>query len=116
MATDDQTAVSRIGYRVRVTSGNAPTDLVPPHAIEAVAGVLFLAWADGATDDQEALGLTLEIVAVDGAGNESAPQSVHVQDGGSGCAFTGRRVSGTPLGFLAAAFIALAARRRPRAA
>lgn len=113
-ATDDQTPAARIGYRLRVVKGSAPRDLVPQQAIEAVSGVLFLAWLDGATDDQEGLDFTLEVVAVDGAGNESAPQSVRVQDGGGGCALTGRRPAGAPLALFAAGFIVLTARRRRR--
>lgn len=116
-AFDDHTAPERIGYRVRVVKGSAPSDLVPQQAIEPVSGKLFLAWVDGATEDQEALDFTLEIVAVDGAGNEGAPQLMRIQDGGSGgCALTARRATGAAGAFFAAALVLLAARRRRPAA
>lgn len=114
-ATDDQTPPARLGYRVRSAGGTLPAEFsMPAQPVEALAGVLFFFWIDGGTDDQEAVDFSLEITAVDGAGNESAPQTVRVQHGGSGggCGLTARRAGRSlPLPF-AVALIALAARRR----
>jgi MYXO-CTERM domain-containing protein len=78
---DDRTPAAALGYRVTQVSGSGPLDL-PLEAVRA-NGDLVLVWTDGATDDQEPLDFTLAVVAVDLAGNESAPTEVHVTDPGS---------------------------------
>ena len=51
---------------------------------------VWVDWWDG-EGDQEAFSFTLEVVAIDLAGNESAPQTLLIADGGSGgCRVAGR--------------------------
>jgi hypothetical protein len=114
-ATDDIAPAERIGYRVSVASGTPPQGFHMRDPIRA-NGSLWVWWNDGATGDQEAFDFTLSLVAIDEAGNESAAQTVHIQDGGSGggCRIGGRRSSTG--GVVAAALLAItaAARRRRR--
>jgi MYXO-CTERM domain-containing protein len=70
-------------------------------------------WADGASDDQEAIDFTLSIVAVDHAGNESAPKTVRVvAEGRGGCAVASRTHRRDVVAFPLLALATLAARRR----
>ena len=82
-ATDDVSPQDKIGYRFTVASGTPPAGLVlPENAVDFPLGEIafnFL-WNDGATDDQEPVNFTLRIVAVDQAGNESAPQTLAVHE------------------------------------
>jgi len=82
-ATDDVSPEYKIGYRFTVASGTPPAGLVlPENAVDFPLGEIafnFL-WNDGATDDQEPVNFTLRIVAVDQAGNESAPQTLAVHE------------------------------------
>src|SRR5262249_39723655 len=102
-ATDDMTPREQIGYRFSLLTGTLPAGLVlPPDPIEpAAAATLFLHWDDGATDDQEAIDFTLSVVAIDAAGNESAPKTLNVSDHpGVGCAVARPPGSHDPLAFL----------------
>jgi len=86
-ATDDMTPAEKIGFRVTLAAGTLPSGLtLPADAIDLPPGYPFvgLTWVDGATNDQDLLNFTLSIVAVDLAGNESAPQTVVVHDDGGG--------------------------------
>jgi hypothetical protein len=115
-ASDDTTPAARMGYEVTLARGTLPDGLVLPAVpIERVApGHLMFVWLDGATDSQEPVDFTLRIVAVDGAGNESAPQLVSVDDAGSGgCRLANRGGSGDRAILGALALLALARRRRP---
>jgi hypothetical protein len=88
-ATDDMTPPERIGYRLSLSSGTLPAGLtLPAGAIEQGAQpTIFIHWDDGATDNQDGIDFTLDIVAIDSAGNESAPRTLRVSDDpGSGCA------------------------------
>ena len=49
-----------------------------------MAGDLMLDWVDSATDGQPTLNFTLRVVAIDLAGNESAPQTVRINDDRAG--------------------------------
>jgi hypothetical protein len=85
---DDQTPVEAIGYRFALVSGAFPVGFaLPTDTIGKLVtdGRIFLPWLDGADDDQDSIDFTLEIVAVDAAGNTSAPQTLRIRDDQSGC-------------------------------
>ena len=107
LGTDDLTPVDRIGYRVTLVAGEAPRllNLGGNPMRGAIDGSLTL-WWDGDDD----FDFTLQLIAVDAAGNESAPKTVRVSDGG-GCSVSGRRPSdGSALALLALALLSVAAR------
>jgi hypothetical protein len=86
LATEDDTSpAAAIGYQLSLVDGTLPFDL-PAEAVRPQGGAdLVLTWIDGATRDQEALTATLEIIAVDEAGNLSdQPLTVELSDPGSG--------------------------------
>jgi len=118
-ATDDATPPERIGYRLSREAGTLPSGLILPHgAIEpGLSGPrLFLLWDSGARDGDEPIDFTLRVVAIDLAGNESAPQLVRVQDDPpGGCGIARRRASGSGRAALVvAALLLLVAHRRRR--
>lgn len=117
-ATDDATPSERIGYRLSREDGTLPTGLILPHgAIEpAQSGPgLALFWDSGAGDGDEPIDVTLRVVAIDLAGNESAPQIVRVHDDpGGGCGIARGGGSRTGRAALVMAALLLAARRRRR--
>ncbi len=94
-----------VGYGVRVTGGSLPDGLLidaePMAAFidEGVASLGFV-WGDDPTDRQEAFDFTLEIVAIDLAGNEGDGVLVDVADGGydgpEGCATNEEESEGGP--------------------
>jgi hypothetical protein len=88
-ASDDMSPSSAIGYRFSMVSGKLPDGLqLPADAVRPGTGSsVVLAWIDEMTDTQEPFDFTVQIVAVDEAGNESAPQTLRVQDPGTsgGC-------------------------------
>ena len=73
-ATDDMTAPERIGYRFTLEAGELPPGLTLPDAgVEPNApDAVVLDW-NGTTG--RPVDFTVQIVAIDRAGNESAPQS-----------------------------------------
>ena len=119
---DDRTPIEQMGFRVRMVSGSLPDGLsLPSGDVRGFSGVLYLHWSDGTEDNHEAFSVTLEIVAVDTAGNASAPVAVVIADGGEGdggCRVGhlarggGRTVS--PLGLAMLAVLGLLAGRRLR--
>jgi MYXO-CTERM domain-containing protein len=115
-ATDDATPAQEVGYRLTLVDGALPQDMrLPDSPIRTIeAGHLWLYWGDGDSDDQEAFSFTLQIVAIDLAGNESAPQTLEVADSGSGgCRVAGHAAPVKP-GMLAVLLVALVARARRR--
>jgi hypothetical protein len=111
LATDDMTPVGRIGYRLTTVAGTAPKESEWRDGDVIVGassdGKLTLFW-DGDLD----VDFTLQVVAVDDAGNESAPQTARVQHANTACSIGGRGRAGlTPL-VVALALAAAAARRR----
>jgi hypothetical protein len=93
-ATDDATPTDKIGYRLTLAGGRLPEGLtLPSQAVRTLGGTdgqIWLNWGDG-EGDQEPFSFTLKVVAIDLAGNESAPQTLPVADAGSdGCRVAGR--------------------------
>lgn len=90
--TDDQSSDLDMGYEIEVIEGEAPQGLFPDGAVMALrnssAFDLTFEWADGATDDQEALDFTIVLRAVDAAGNvgpDSEPIVIADPGGKAGC-------------------------------
>jgi hypothetical protein len=112
-ASDDMTPPAQIGYRLRLEAGALPTGLtLPADAIVPAFGQLFLLWDSGASDGDEPIDFTLQVVAIDLAGNESAPQTVRIHDDPGGCAIGRGGASRGPAAWLAVAALVLAARPR----
>jgi hypothetical protein len=112
LATDDMTAANRIGYRFAVVAGTPPDGLSLPTGVVDLAlpdASLWLSWP-GEGDDVD---FTLELVAVDAAGNESAPQTVRIYDDTFACNI-GRRngINGRALAIVIVTLAAAARRRR----
>lgn len=90
--SDDRTAPSELGYRIRYVDGRVPNGLrIPSRALKLVPGDppgIGMAWTDGATDEHEAFDFTVTLAAIDKAGNEgpeSAPVRIHHSGSSSGC-------------------------------
>ena len=120
VATDDVTPETGIGYRFSVVAGALPPGFRLPEGPTQITisdRQIWLNWDDGATDDQESIDFTLQLVAIDRAGNESAPQTLRVTDDTGGCAVAGQRAPYRGLAFAMVAALLLAARgpRRRRA-
>jgi hypothetical protein len=116
-ATDDMTPRERIGYRLSLSGGTLPAGLtLPTDAIEPGAQLqIFISWDDGATDNQEPIDFALSIVAIDAAGNESAPQTLRVSDDqGCSCTAAGRHTLRKGMVHLIFATLLLNARRRQK--
>jgi hypothetical protein len=116
LATDDATAVERMGYRFTLVAGALPAGFTLPTGTVVVlisSGMMWLHWDDGATDDQESLDFTLQIVAVDAAGNESAPQTLRIRDDQGGCHIAaGHGPTNVGIVFILCALLAAKLRRR----
>jgi hypothetical protein len=111
LGTDDMTPADRIGYRVTLVAGEA-------RYLTTSGGSALLGAADGSLlvywDGDDDFDFTLQLIAVDAAGNESAPKTVRVFAGG-GCSVGGRRASaGLEVVMLALALVSAAARPRRR--
>jgi len=116
VATDDVTPATGIGYRFSVVAGALPPGFslpAGPTQIPISSDQIWLNWDDGRTNDQESIDFTLQLVAIDRAGNESAPQTLRVTDDTGGCAVAGQRVPYRGLAFAVVAALLLTA-RRPR--
>jgi hypothetical protein len=115
--SDDVTPATDIGYRFSLVAGGLPPSftiiLDRPSQFFMSDGELWFSWGDG-TEDHAPIDFTLEVVAIDRAGNESAPQTVRVQDAGSsgGCAIARPSQPARGLAWFALAALVLAARRR----
>ena len=84
VATDDATPPEKVGYRLSLEAGKLPSGLVlPSDAVESGPGRnLAITWPDS---EHAATQFDLRVVAIDAAGNESAPQVVRVQGVDIGC-------------------------------
>ena len=108
LASDDLTPANQIGYRLTVVAGSGFT---PPQGdirpgIFADSYWLFL---DGYPDE---IDFTLQMIAIDAAGNESAPWTVRVHEDSGACSIGRRGPDGVVALALAALALAAAARRR----
>ncbi len=114
VATDDMTNRYSIGYRLTLESGTLPPDLaLPATAINPTGDVVRVFFN---RDTTGSFVFTLQVVAIDLAGNESAPQTVVVDNHtDSECSIANGRTSRSGLGWIAlAALIVTAYRRRRR--
>jgi hypothetical protein len=114
LATDDTTPVDKIGYRVALVAGaaaNLSTGLRNDIAVLATPVGLRVFW-----DGDDDFDFTIQVMAVDAAGNESAPRTVQISSGGGGCSVGHRRVGDlVALAVVALALASARARRvRPR--
>ena len=111
MATDDMTSADEIGYRMAVVAGSGftpPSGAVRP----GISGDTFWLFLDGYPDD---IDFTLQMIAIDAAGNASAPQTVRIHDDAGACSVGRRDRAGTAsLAIVALALAAVARRRRRR--
>ena len=114
LATDDTTPVDKIGYRVALVSGAAAslsTGLRSDIAVLATSVGLTVFW-----DGDDVFDFTIQVIAIDAAGNESAPRTVQISSGGGGGSVAHRGVGdGVALAVVALALASARARRvRPR--
>lgn len=115
LATDDMTPVEKIGYRVAPAGGNVA------HVSNGYNNdTAVLAYSVGLTvfwDSDDDFDFTVQVIAVDSAGNESAPRTVRISSGSGGCSVGHRRAGDGFTLFVVALALAIAAarRRRPRA-
>ena len=111
VATDDKTDPGRIGYRVSLASGTLPQGFaLPVTAIEPLFGFVRVYF----NRDVTSWDFTVQVIAIDLAGNESAPQMVRLEHSDSGCAVTGARRVRFGLGWLAFLALIVTAYRRRR--
>jgi len=114
VATDDMTAAGRIGYRFTAAAGELPPGLtLPDTAVEPNASdAVELLW-NGTTG--RPVDFTVEIVAIDLAGNESAPQSLRIMDDTShACAVARGQTSRSGLAWMMLVALATSAALRRR--
>jgi|KBSMisStandDraft_5_1062788.scaffolds.fasta_scaffold280224_1 hypothetical protein len=110
LATDDTTSVDRMGYRVTSVAGTE--GLIPSWRdgeaiIGSPDGTLTLFW-----NGNDGFLFTLQIVAIDLAGNESEPRLVHIQDTTGGCRIGGGRGRGALAPLIVGLALAIAWYRR----
>ena len=109
VARDDLTRYP--GYRFTLVAGTLPPGYVlPSFPVQPLGDRVVLFGAAG--PDDGAIDYTLQVIAIDEAGNESGPQTVRVYADQVGCAIAGWRV--TPGGLACVAAAALLLRRRSR--
>jgi MYXO-CTERM domain-containing protein len=114
VARDDMTPRTRIGYRMSLESGTLPRGVeLPATAIEPNGDIVQVQFN---SETVAALGnFTLRVIAIDLAGNESAPQIVVMRPAsGSECSVSSARASRSGLGWLAFLALIVAAYRRRR--
>jgi hypothetical protein len=110
LATDDTTPPDRIGYRLKAIAGSAPPGLnTGDGAILAWGDTLWL-YFDGDGD----VDFTLEIVALDAAGNESEPRTVRIHNDTGGCRIGRGALDGRLTPAIVGLALAAALRRRRR--
>lgn len=82
---DDRTPEEQMGYRVTILEGELANDMIPDYDFRINGEVMYLNWSDGDTDDQEPIDLTIEIQAIDLAGNlGTRSDPITIQHPGSG--------------------------------
>ena len=110
LATDDTTPAAKIGYRLTVVAGGGFTPY--PYAVEPIGINDTLPLYLGTHSDD--IDFTLEVVAVDSAGNTSAPQTVRVRDDAGMCSIGRRGPAGLATLAMGAIALLVVARRRRR--
>lgn len=113
VATDDMTPPAGIGYRLSLTDGSLPPNTtLPTTAIDPLVDQVRVYFPH----DTVGFDFTLQVVAIDRAGNESQPQTVHVHHfESSECSLGRGGGSARPvLGWIAVTVLIGAARRRRR--
>ncbi len=113
VATDDMTAPERIGYRFTLEAGDLPPGLtLPDTAVEPnVLNHVALYWNGSAGGPVD---FTVQVVAIDHAGNETAPMSLRIRsDASQGCAIARGQSSRSGLAWMMLMAL-LAFRRRHR--
>ena len=112
LATDDMTPAEKIGYRVTLVAGAAQyLSTNAGNAADGAADGTFRVFWDGGDD----FDFTIQLVAVDAAGNESAPQTVRIYRDDGLCSVGGRqRNDRLALVVVALALATAAARPRRR--
>lgn len=115
--SDDVTPANGVGYRFSIVAGTLPPSfsilLDQPTQVPASDGALSFSWDDG-TDDHQPIDFTLQVTAIDRAGNESAPQTLRVTDDPGGCAIAGPGSHARALAWVVAAAFVLRNRSRRR--
>jgi len=112
VATDDMTDRYSIGYRLTLESGTLPQGVTLPAKDIDPNGDVVRVFIGHETTEMD---FTLRVVAIDLAGNESAPQTVRVEHHPDSCSIAGARPSRPGLGWIAlVALIVTAYRRRRR--
>lgn len=101
--SDDTFDPTQIGVRLRLKSGIVPAGLVlPTDPVVHTQGSVGLSFQD---DPAKPYAFTLEVTAIDGAGNESEPTDVDVRTGrpsdAGACSFAAHRATGTGASFTA---------------
>jgi hypothetical protein len=116
VARDDVTHRFRIGYRISLESGTLPRGVaLPATAIDPNFDIVQVGFNSETVTSLS--NFTLRVVAIDLAGNESAPQIVVMQhsSGSDECAVASARGARSRLGWIAfGALIVTAYRRRRR--
>src|SRR5262245_61721150 len=109
LATDDMTPVDKIGYRVSLVAGAAPNLSNGYTNDVAVLANTHLPVSWSGDDDFD---VTIQVIAVDAAGNASAPRTVRISSGSGGCSVGHRRAGDAfTLAILALALASARARR-----
>jgi hypothetical protein len=84
--------------------------------MRAIGSEVWLNWDDGPPDDQGTIDFTLQVVALDEAGNESDPQMVRIRDEVGGCRVVGGGSRGRSILVLGVLVLIADLRRRRRRA
>ena len=115
-AEDDQTPADKMGYQIELIAGALPSGLtLPTQAVRALGSAVYLAWADGSTDDQESLSFLAVHPCGGPCGQPWPGDHRQVHDGGSGCHLAARTpLSAWPLTTVAILLLARLLRACPR--
>jgi len=82
VASDNATGIDKIGFRITLAEGTLPAGLaLPAEAVDFPPdGNYFFEFAWYSPADASTASFTLQVIAIDLAGNESAPQLVEVRE------------------------------------
>lgn len=110
LASDDISTVDQIGYRFAVVAGTPPVGFSLPVGTVHMAtfdGSFYLYWQAGQDVD-----VTLNVFAVDAAGNQSAPRMLRIHEDSGGCSVGRSRPALLTLAVVTLALATPARRRR----